>query len=207
MLEAICGVAGADSQVPYPQPPTYVTPYGCYDTTQGADGPQVGDTQIATITTSPAQPPFDEHITVVVGQGYWLMQVRGGWINPDHTFGGFVWDNPDGINNTRYETNGYGAGFGVVAVACPWPCLGSPPLPTTTSTLPEPYCAAPPTTNPSLPPLPLLCPEPGVLVDTPQGKACQVPLQTTSTEPPDTSTVPPVPVQVEAVVATPQFTG
>lgn len=185
-------MAGADSQVPYPQPPNYVTPYGCYDTTQGADGPQVGASNIATITTSTAaQPPYSTHITVVVSQGYWLMQVRGGWINPDHTFGGFVWDNPDGINNTTYETDGYGAGFGVVAVACPWLCLSSPPSSTTTSTLPEPYCAAPPTTH----------------LSTPSSSTTTSSMVVTTTEAPDMSPTPAPQARVQAVVATPQFTG
>lgn len=198
MLEMLCGVANAASQVPYPEDPGWVTPYGCYDTNLGADGPQVGHTEIATISITPAQPPFVQHVTVTAGQGYWLMQVRGSW---------FVWNNEDGINNRTYETNGYDAPPGIVAVACPWPCLGLPPLPTTTTTLPEPYCAAPPTTNPSLPPLPLLCPEPGVLTDTPDGKVCQMLLQTTSTDPPDVSSSQPTQVQAEAVVATPRFTG
>lgn len=187
MLEAICGVAGANSQVPYPEPPMYTTPYGCYDTIQGADGPQVGASNIATIITSTAaQPPYSTHIKVVVSEGYWLMQVRGGWIAPDQTIGGFVWSNPDGLANSSYETDGYGAGFGVVAVACPWPCTRLSPTSTTSAVQQEPYCSAPPTTE----------------VAQVVPSTTMPPSSTTTTQ----EVARPVP-EVRAVVAVPNFTG
>lgn len=183
-LEAICGVAGASSQVPYPEPPDWAVPYGCSLTGLGADGPQYGDTSVATITaTAPTNPKFVAHIKVEVSQGYWLMQVRGP---------ATLWDNPDGIHNTTYEGDDAGPGFGVVAVACPWPCLGSPPLPTTTTTLPEPYCEAPPTT--------LMV---QVSTTTTSSSPTSVVITASTVTAPTTSAQ----AQVRAVVATPQFTG
>ncbi len=193
----ICGFAGASPPVPYPTAPNWVTPSGCYDTTLVYEGDQFGHIEVADIKFMPAvQLPYDTHVVVAVKDGYWLMQVRGGWIKPDHQADGFFWDNQDGVAKRSYERDGYGAGIGITAVACQYPCLATPPtLPGTPGTsAPEQPCIVPPTTAAAVI---------ATSTTTPSTTA-PTPISEVSVQVSPSSITPP---SAQAVVATPQFTG
>lgn len=156
VLEWVCTASAGAAIPPYPLPPEYATPVGCYDTIQMYEGDQFGHTETASIVLTVAESnPEMIHIVVSAKAGFWLLQVRSGWIGPNGP-DGFAWNNPGQDEFRSYQHDAYGAGIGIIVVTCPDSMLVSEPTTTSTATSPGVVMTpAPSTTTPQPPTSPV----------------------------------------------------
>lgn len=153
VLEWVCSAGATAALPPYPEPPNYPTPMGCYDTSLVYEGGQFGHTETATIVFSTAAgSPDMVHVVVQAQQGFWLLQIRGGWIGLDGP-DGFAWNNTNPVSNRSYERDDYGAGIGIVATTCPDDMLAAEVTTTTVVSTTTIHVATTSTTPTSQPPV------------------------------------------------------